>query len=303
MIKVCFVGIGSIAKRHIQNLKTILNTNVEIHALRSSKNELCAPYNQYIKKIFYSIDDLDNKYDIIFITNPTIYHYRKIVELSEKTTYFFVEKPIFDNLEYDIDYIKNKNIYVACPMRYTKVFQYIKNYISDKQVISARAISSSYLPDWRKGVDYRQIYSARKELGGGVNIDLIHEWDYIVDLFGFPEKSYSVDGKFSNLEITSNDIFVAIAKYRDKIVEMHLDYFGRKAQRILELYLNDEKIVVDFLENTIYFQCTNEKIHYEIDSNYEYIQELNTFLEIYAGKRQNINTLEHAREVLKLALS
>ena len=65
--------------------------------------------------------------------------------------------------------------YVACPLRYNAVIQYIKDNIDLQDVISVRSISSSYLPDWRPGVDYRKTYSAKKELGGGVSIDLIHE--------------------------------------------------------------------------------------------------------------------------------
>ena len=73
---------------------------------------------------------------------------------------------------------------------------------------SARVICSSYLPDWRPGVDYRTVYSAHKALGGGVTIDLIHEWDYLVDLFGVPQKLYNFKGTYSDLEIDSDDLSV-----------------------------------------------------------------------------------------------
>ena len=51
-------------------------------------------------------------------------------------------------------------------------------------------ICSSYLPDWRPGVGYHTVYfSAHRRLGGGVTTStLIHEWDYLVELFGVPEK-------------------------------------------------------------------------------------------------------------------
>ena len=95
----------------------------------------------------------------------------------------------------------------------------------------ARVICSSYLPDWRPGVDYRTVYSAHKALGGGVTIDLIHEWDYLVDLFGVPQQLYNFKGTYSDLEIDSDDLSVYIAKYPTLLAEVHLDYFGRGYRR------------------------------------------------------------------------
>ena len=54
------------------------------------------------------------------------------------------------------------------------------------------------------GVDYRTVYSAHKAMGGGVTIDLIHEWDYLVELFGVPDKLYNFKGTYSDLEIDSD---------------------------------------------------------------------------------------------------
>lgn len=41
----------------------------------------------------------------------------------------------------------------------------VRNSIQSKKVYSVRAICSTYLPDWRKGTDYRNNYSAFKSMG------------------------------------------------------------------------------------------------------------------------------------------
>ena len=76
-------------------------------------------------------------------------------------------------------------------MRWCGTMLALKKALPALSVYSARVLCSSYLPGWRPGVDYRTVYSAHKDMGGGVTIDLIHEWDYLVELFGKPEKMYN----------------------------------------------------------------------------------------------------------------
>lgn len=96
-----------------------------------------------------------------------------------------------------------KLIYVAAPMRYTAIIQYIKQHLDMSQALSIRCICSTYLPNWHPNEDYRTSYSAHKDLGGGVSIDLIHEWDYITYLLGFPQKTYSIIKKYPLLKLTA----------------------------------------------------------------------------------------------------
>ena len=110
-------------------------------------------------------------------------------------------------------------VYITWPALYGTLFRYVKNIVNKEAVFSARSISSSYLPDWRGKVDYRNIYSADKQKGGGVTLDLIHELDYLTDLFGIPERSLHVQGKYSDLEITSDDIRINWRKYISTILE------------------------------------------------------------------------------------
>lgn len=310
-MKVCFVGIGSIAKRHIRNLIDICNEKkIDLHldALRSSSNnDLNGSIN--LHSVYYKLEELPNDYDIIFITNPTIYHADSIIQLKNKSKNFFIEKPIatYDTMDKLSSFIEKENsiYYVACPMRYNPVITYIKNNIDINSIYSIRAISSSYLPDWRPNVDYRKVYSARSELGGGVDIDLIHEWDYITDIFGYPKDIKMISGKISNLEINSNDFAIYIAKFDNKICELHLDYFGRKTIRAIELYCEDDTIICDIQNQKIKYLKSDKELKFNEERDDIQKKELINFLNLIDKKNdENINVtndIKHSLKVLNLA--
>ncbi len=165
-----------------------------------------------------------------------------------------------------------------------------------------RVICSSYLPDWRPGVDYRTVYSAHKALGGGVTIDLIHEWDYLVDLFGVPQQLYNFKGTYSDLEIDSDDLSVYIAKYPTLLAEVHLDYFGRGYRRSIELFCRDGSYLADFGAGTLTLPDGTVQ-HYEEDVNRRYEREIEYFTDYALGdEQQSCNPPALALDVLKLTL-
>lgn len=257
-LKICFIGIGSIAKRHIKNLTSICQEQgitLQIDALRRKDAVIDNTVHSRFETVFHEYDEIPSDYDIIFITNPTEYHIDTLEKVHKKARHFFIEKPItsYQKLSTvsNIIFRSDSVYYVACPLRYTNIIQYIKNNVNLGKVLSVRCISSSYLPDWRPGTDYKDSYSAHKELGGGVSTDLIHEWDYIQYLFGSPIKIMCMSGKISSLEINSEDYACYIAEYRDKIVELHLDYFGREPIRQIMLIMQDETIIGDLVRGTI----------------------------------------------------
>ena len=302
------VGLGSIGKRHLKNLVKVLSDSGERHtidALRSSKKGLPEEVAQYISTEYYCVDEIPNDYDVIFITNPTSEHYATIEAVSTKTKHMFIEKPVFSNPNENLEtlHLRNDGIYyVACPLRHNTLMQKVKEIVSQNKIYSVQAISSSYLPDWRPGTDYRQNYSASRELGGGVTLDLIHEWDYLIDLFGFPKEVKRISGKYSDLEMDVEDLSVYIARYDDKLLEVHLDYFGRKAQRKLVLFCADVIIEIDFLCNEIRYSEKNKQV-IKADSTDMYMNEMKYFFELISDNSQNINTLQHAVDVLRIALA
>lgn len=304
-MKFCIVGAGSIGKKHIRNLRQIFLENGEelsIHLLRSGKSTLDVDIKKLIQKEVFETSKLDVYYDAIIITNPTFLHYDTLMELKNYSKNFFVEKPVFESHEKNIDDMelpKDNVYYVACPLRYCSIIEEAIKILEKEKVFSVRAICSTYLPDWRPNVDYRNIYSAKKDEGGGVSIDLIHEWDYISYLFGKPLKIEKICGKYSDLEIDSDDIAIYIAKYKELLVEIHLDYFGRFPQRYFEIYTSGYVYKFDFINSRVYKD--GEIIRqFNDEPNYKYLKEMKHFIQIMQGEAINQNDLFHALAVLQM---
>lgn len=306
-MKVCFVGIGSIARRHIKNLRELFD-DIHIDALHhnasSESNCTKTASEEFINNHYYDADKLPDDYDVIFITNPTKMHYDTLKSLHCKGKHFFIEKPVFMTGEEDIEQLNLREdsiYYVACPLRYTNVLQYVKNNIDFEKVYSVRCISSSYLPDWRPEVDYRKTYSAIKELGGGVEIDLIHEWDYVTWLLGYPKYVNNIFAKKSNLQINSNDVAVYIADYDKQIVEIHLDYFGKYVIRTIELFCDKDIVRVDLIKQKISWLNGEQTIDLQQDRNEYQKRELEAFFEMIKGRKRNDNSIQNAYKILRLA--
>ncbi len=305
--KICVIGLGSIGSQHIYNMTEVLkNRNVDftIDVLRSGFGaELDSQLGKLINHVYHDTDRMPDNYDIALITNPTSLHYNAIAEFTRKSKNLFIEKPVFSGSGVDLSLLGLKSsgtYYVACPLRYTKVMQYLRAYIQSAKVYSARVICSSYLPEWRPHTDYRNSYSAKRDQGGGVSIDLIHEWDYLYYLFGKPKRILNIRGTYSDLEITSDDLSVYIGEYDHMLAEVHLDYFGRVPVREIELYGPEDTLRGDLIHSKVQFLRKGEFLKFEESRRGYQMRELEYFFDIIEGKADNHNDINTALEVLKI---
>lgn len=309
-LKIAFVGMGSIATRHFSNVCTYLDSvgikyEIDIYRSGLGKSLADAIEKKAPRQIALTEDlKIEEQYDVVFITNPTSLHFETLERFQNNGKAFFIEKPVFSTTKVDVKRLSGlvgKVCYVACPLRYNPAIDYIKNNIDCTKVISGRAISSSYLPDWRPGTDYRKCYSAHEDMGGGVDIDLIHEWDYLTYLFGEVEKGYAIAGRLSGLEIDSNDIAIYIAKTEKTAVELHLDYFGRESIRKVQLFMPEDTIECDILNGEIRYLKSGEVITFDKERNSFQMQEIKHFFDIVFGRLENDSTINHALQVLRYA--
>ncbi|GAB4284925.1 MAG: dehydrogenase [Marinilabiliales bacterium] len=302
-MNILIIGLGSIAYKHISVIKEV-DKNAVIYALRSSTSS----HSVVGVKDIYNYKDVKGKIDFCIISNPTFKHYETILECINLNVPLFIEKPSVMSLEGAEELkelILKKNIitYVAHNLRFHPVIQYLKKYLSNKRIIEVNVFCGSYLPEWRPNIDYTKNYSAHSKMGGGVHLDLIHEIDYSIYLFGSPEYSTSLKLQISDLNIDSIDFAAYHLIYKDKVVNIILNYYRKNPKRELEIILNNDILTADLLNNTItnkegnILYCLKD---YNIVTTYKHQMEY--FYRILKTKEASINTFENSLEILKICL-
>lgn len=307
--RILFAGMGSIGRRHIRNVSDYLksrNDTVEIDLIRSGYGAaLESDLESMIRRVYAYDDEVADCYDIMFITNPSSLHYETLRKYAAKAHNFFIEKPVFDRTDYDLSKLHFRSdavCYVACPLRYNRVLQYINKNLPCEAAYSVRSICSSYLPEWRPQTDYRQTYSARRDMGGGAALDLIHEWDYLTWLFGKPDAVSSMICKRSSLEVDCDDIAVYIARNQHTVFELHLDYFGRQSIRQMQIFLPEETLEADIARGTLRYLRQGRVVRLPEARNAYQQREIAHFFDIIEGRCGNDNDIRNAAAILSIAV-
>lgn len=303
-MKILIIGLGSIGKKHVNVLKSIL-PKAEIFALRSAGN--AQPYLDV--KDIYSLNEIESvKIDFAIISNLTAEHKKTIAELIPYGFPLFIEKPISSSLDIEnlINLVVNKRIstYVACNLRFLDCITFVKDKLAQTQSRKLNEVNvycGSYLPDWRPSTDFRKTYSAIAELGGGVHIDLIHELDYIYWLFDAPKEVRRNFKSQSSLAISSFDYANYLLDYEDFCVNVILNYYRKDSKRSLELVFEDETWNIDLLKNQI--TCNNQ-ILFSSDQRIvdTYKIQMEYFIKCINEKSNSFNSISDAFQVLKICL-
>jgi predicted dehydrogenase len=304
-MNILIVGLGSIARKHIEAIQ-FLEYNTTIYALRSTNNFV---QEEGIINIF-SLNNLDIIFDFAIISNPTHLHFEYIQILAEKNIPLFIEKPALHSLDNSADLIslieaKNIITYVACNLRFHPCISFIKEYIKTipTKINEVNVYCGSYLPDWRPGKDFRKIYSANQNMGGGVHLDLFHELDYTTWIFGHPIKSNSIKRSVSSLSINAVDYANYCLEYNSFSASIILNYYRKKNKRTIEILTDYQIINVDLVNNLVTDE--NNQVLFQ-SSNFEmrntYIIQMEYFINCIKQNEQPMNSLKESTEVLKIVL-
>ena len=316
-MKILVIGCGSIGKRHIKNVKALLQESGEVIVYDASKEAL-----EFVKKEYgvRTVDNLDQaleEADGVFICTPNHLHASQALQAVKKGCHVFVEKPLAHTMEHveELLYIaKEKGLTVTCGymLRFYEPLQKVKELLitgTIGKLYGAIVQGGYYLPDWRPTQDYRKNYGAIKAQGGGVILDCIHEIDYAYWLLGEAAEVFCYAGKQSNLEMDTEDYAtIAIRLKNGIILHVHLDYLQRSYSRSCKIIgekgtiiwnFNNHKVKVFDAEKKNWNVSTKENF----DFNTVYQEEERHFLDCVAGKALPRVTGEEAKHGLKICLA
>ena len=311
-MKYLVAGYGSIGRRHLRNLIALGEKDLVL--LRSRKSTLPEdeikdiPVETTIEKA------LAHHPDGVIIANPTALHLDAAIPAAEAGCAILMEKPVSDTSE-RLGELRNAlkhnggRLQMGFQFRFHPGLEKVRELIDDGvigQPLSFRAEWGEYLPGWHPWEDYRQSYSARKDLGGGVLLTLSHPLDYLRWLFGDPDRIWGMNGKISTLELEVDDIAeIGMTLKNGMTGSVHLDYYSRPTTNGLEVNGSEGRLFCNNLTGIVQLKrhdgtetFFNPQPAY--DRNNMFLDEMRRFIAVTEGKALPSCTLDDGIAVQRM---
>ena len=285
-VNVAVVGAGSIGSRHQRILKQ-LGHQVSVVSANSPDAD------------FRSMSDALEResFDYVVIASQTSQH---VIDLSVLINNRFngrvlIEKPLFEKL-HTLEENNFSFAAVGYNLRFHPAIVWLKDTLPKLgKLTSANFYVGQFLPTWRPDSDYRKSSSARDISGGGVLRDLSHELDLVQYLFGDWQQLTAVGGKFSDLEIATDDTFsILMTSTKCNAISVQLNYLDRIKQRYITINGNNGTVSIDLISNTAKFSDLDVKFSVNADDTY-----VAQHLAVISNDSQNTCSLSEALKVVE----
>jgi predicted dehydrogenase len=331
-MKILVIGLGGIGQRHARNLRALLGNSLELLAYRvRGLSTLITPVltadptrdieQEYKIRVFNNLESaLAESPDAAFVCNPSSLHLDVSLKCVEAGCDLFVEKPLSNSPEgiqrlIDTVQASNRVAMVGYQLRFHPCVQRLRAILAEGTLgtpLAVRAVVGEFLPFWHRYEDYRRMYAARAELGGGVILSQIHELDYLYSLFGVPHRLLGIGGHWSDLEVDVEDTASILMEYsvngRPLPVHVQLDYLQYPPMRQCEIVGDHGKVVVDLIANTLtlYANRQDEPERFQVagfERNQLFLDELEHFLHCVRTRQTPMITLHDAAQSLRMAFA
>ena len=331
-MKILMVGLGGIGQRHTRNLRAILGEHAEFIAYRVRRQtHVVTPTmgadssrnveEEYGIRVFSSLDAaLADEPAIAFICNPSNLHVQATLACIRADCDVFIEKPLSDSMAGTEELVRaseeRKRIaMVGYQLRFHPCLRKLTEVVHSGalgNLLGVRATIGEYLPGWHPYEDYRQMYAARADLGGGVVLSQIHEFDFLFSLFGLPARVYAIGGHWSELEIDVEDTASILMECsidgRPLPIQLHQDYLQSPPSRQCEVIGERGRAVMDLhaLTVAVYTRGNATPTLHSFagfERNQLFVDQTSHFLECVKTRSRPVVDLKDGLQSLRMALA
>jgi len=270
-------------------------------------------------KTYKSLSDLQGfRPDAVVLSGPATKRVEILRELVPVEVPVFAEKPMASNLReallfQDLLGPSEPFTQIGYNLRFSKSLNFFRELVHSRRfgrAIRFTAETGQYLPDWRPEQDYRETVSARAELGGGVLLELSHEFDYLRWIFGEWDWVSAWIGKCSKLEIDVEDtalMSIGITSTHGEpslVGQVTLDFVRRDKTRTILAVCEDASVRWDGSKGTVDVRDTSRSgwvsLFKDAGSGSTYDEQWRSFLSVIEDQSVPVVGVQDGIQVMRI---
>jgi predicted dehydrogenase len=320
-MKFLVIGLGSMGKRRVRNLKALGIESVAGFDLRLDRRQESA--EKYGIPVFEDLETAMHSFgpQTFVISTPPDLHMHYAYYAYERGINCFIEASVVDaeKIKQLSEKIRVTNIVMApsCTMRYYPGPKKIRELILANaigKVLNVNYQTGQYLPDWHPWEKIEDFYVSKRETGGAREI-VSFEITWLNDIFGEAEALGCVKAKLTDMPADIDDIYHCLLRYDGSILaNLTVEVVSRpKATREMRVLGSEGEIVFSADTNSVRYINTSMDVWKEfefdagtVESQYinpeePYIAEMKDFVAAVNAKDQTLypNSLDDDYSVLK----
>lgn len=317
-MKFLIIGLGSMGKRRIRNLRANSVENIVGFDLREDRRHEVE--HKYKIPTLSSLQTLKwSDIDALIISTPPNIHNEYIALAINKMKPALIEASvILEGLpEFEKKALKQKVLIApSCTMRFHPAIQTIKKITKSGTYGAVTSFSyhfGQYLPDWHPWEDVRDFYVGKKQTGAAREM-VAFELTWLVDILGLPRRIVGFYGKTTTIRAPIDDTYALSLDFKNSFGTVVCDVVSRYATRSLLLNMEKGQLRWRWDEDwvSLYNATTSRWIKKYLPKgkaapNYNkniiegmYIDEIKAFIQAIEKRKPFPNTLHDDINILKL---
>jgi predicted dehydrogenase len=336
-MRALILGLGSMGKRRIRNLKHLGVHNITGYDTRADRN-------QYARDT-YAVETMDDfhwdavsAFDTVLICTPPEHHMQAAIECAKRGKHFFTELNFVKNRLDELLSILNArgDQFVAapsCTLRYhpcVKKMQELLGYEPLGKPFCFIHHFGEYLPYWHPWESIHDFYVSKRQTGGARDI-VAFDLEFLSALFGEPIMVKGFGSNTGALGVDIDDHFHFVISFESGVTgSVLVDVLQRKPNRYFRVVTENGTLIWDDWDQQrlklIYEQQPAESPHVqghepiyveeELDLSSEetdwagskfekidfssamYLEEMATFLDAVEGRRKYPKTFQNEKTII-----